>query len=143
MPNPGLRIQVLVDHIDSVAHNLETKVPQVVSKAALDIEAGVKNRMSQPGRGRTYKGRRGLGSHTASAPGDPLATDTGQAINSIHTERDPSGMHITIFFDALQFVWGEYGTATEAPRPTITPAVEEVMPKFMQALEAVARHGLL
>lgn len=138
---PGLRWEVVVDHIEDVAHALETRVPQVVKKTLFDIEGGVKNRMGEPGRGRTYRRRRG-GTHQASAPGDPLASDTGQAINSIRTEIEPDGMQGTVFFDAEYFIYGEYGTIHMAPRPTVIPTVEEIAPQFLEAIERISR-GLL
>lgn len=135
---PGIRLEVTVNHIDAVSQKLEDLCKAVVKKTLFDIEADVKNSMGEPGRGRTYVRRRG-GTHTASAPGDPLASDTGQAINSIRTELDPSGMHGTVFFDAEYFVYGEFGTVNMAPRPTVTPAVERIAPQFLEAVERIGR----
>lgn len=49
-------------------------LPQV----GMEFTSRMKQKLSTPGRGRMYRGRRGRGDHRASAPGDPPAVDTGQ-----------------------------------------------------------------
>jgi hypothetical protein len=58
----------------------------LVKKTALEIEASIKQDMTAPKHGRSYR-RRGRG-HTASARGEAPGVDTGAEVNSIETVMD-------------------------------------------------------
>jgi phage gpG-like protein len=80
-----------------VSAKFDNKIPQVirvidkdasalVRKTALGVEASIKQEMTAPKHGRTYR-RRGR-THTASARGEAPAVESGALVNSIATAMD-------------------------------------------------------
>lgn len=63
------RVTINLAALEGIA---EAKAEAGIRRAALQGEARMKAILSQPGSGKTY------GKHTASAPGEPPAPDTGQ-----------------------------------------------------------------
>lgn len=63
------RVTINLAQLEGIA---EAKAEAGIRRAALQGEARMKAILSQPGSGKTY------GKHTASAPGEPPAPDTGQ-----------------------------------------------------------------
>lgn len=96
-------------------------ITKVASKVIREATFLIKQKMlfsfAQPKSGRTY--RRGLRTHTASAPGEAPAIDTGFLANSIQTEFPNSTTGIVI-------VGAEYGQVLEEVRnrPFVRPSIE-------------------
>ena len=127
-----VQLTIVVDNSNHIADSLEEQASQVVTKTVYDLEAVVKNSISQPGRGRVY------GGHVASAPGDPPATWIGDLLNGIKAEMvDP--LHGYVESTAEHGPHLEYGTVNMAARPYMTPAVMQVEPPFHQALRSLFR----
>ena len=98
-------------------------------KTALAIEADAK-RLIQRGQptGRVYK--RGNVSHRASAPYEAPATDTGQLVRNITTQKKKKLLYTT--GSRRQAGYGkalEYGTVNMKPRPWLSVAVRNVKAK--------------
>jgi hypothetical protein len=138
MPAGGggsLRLVIVYDRIEEAAANLERGASEIVRKTIFDGEAYMKDLISQGGSGRTY------GGHTASAPGEPPATDTGQLVNSIHGVVEDS-YYGYVAVDAEHGAYMEYGTRTILPRPFVTPTAEALKDGFEGALEQLV-NGLV
>ena len=73
--------------------------------------------------------------HTASAPGEAPATDTGRLANSI--QADIQGKQATVFTNTEYAPWLEFGTQDMEPRPFMFPAMEKERPKFQDRLNRV------
>ena len=120
------------DNSDKFLRRLDT-AEAIVKKFAFDVEGNAKVAiMSGPKSGRRY------GKHTASAPGQAPATDTGNLVNSIQAKKES------------RFVWSvgvgakygkalELGTRRMAPRPFLLPALMKVEKSFRQAIEVIFR----
>lgn len=92
-----------------------------VRAATLDAEAIAKVLLSQPGTGRTYQRGKTV-FHTASAPGEPPAPDTGRLRASVATEvlRAPDEV-IGIVSANMQYAAHlELGTERIKPRPYLS-----------------------
>lgn len=89
---------------------------QAVAQAAQKLRNGVVEELSKPGKGRTY------GRHTASAPGDPPAVDTGRLRQSITALKITPG-HWRVGTNVEYAIYLEFGTRRVAPRPFFRPAV--------------------
>lgn len=117
-----------VNRLPSISRDLAARVSRVVKQTANAITASAKERMAEPKTGRFY------GSHRASAPGEAPAIDTGNLAGSIEVEMDgPLTAVVTVGAEYGPFL--EYGTAHIAPRPFLTPAVEEARPGFVEAVK--------
>jgi hypothetical protein len=87
-------------------------------------------------------GRRNLSPrHTASAPGESPATDTGMTVDSI-TFRQTTTMTVEIESRMEAAYWLEYGTQRMEPRPAWTPARDAEAPKFRARVVAALRGAL-
>ena len=114
------------------------EVKEAASKAvmgtAFDLEADVKDSLRQPGRGVTYSLTNPKRTHTASAPGDPPATDTGRLVSSIYREA-LGNLTAAVGSRIVYANHLEYGTMKMAARPFFRPAVEKIKPKYIRRLE--------
>jgi len=115
--------------LDSIIANNPQRAEGIIRKLAQQVEAETKNSMVDEGTGRTYV--RGGIAHTASAPGQPPAVDTGNLKNSIQTNR-VSQREYRVNVGAEYGIYLELGTSRMAARPFLTPAVERVA-KYMRA----------
>jgi hypothetical protein len=87
----------------------------------------MKMSMTGPKTGRTYK-RRGR-SHTASAPGESPAVDTGFLINSIQTTiKSDTQAEIVIAAEYAEAL--EFGSSKVAARPFVRSAIDGVITRF-------------
>lgn len=77
--------------------------------------------LQTPKTGRVYV--RGNVTHIASAPGEPLASDTGNYLANIKSEYFPDKLEAVLHFGASYALYLEYGTAKMEPRPVVRPAV--------------------
>ena len=77
--------------------------------------------LNSPKTGRVYQ-RRGV-THQASAPGEPFASDTGRAVNSLYTLYDESNLSGKVVSSDPKFPFLEFGTQNMDPRPSLRPAL--------------------
>lgn len=74
--------------------------------------------------------------HTASAPGQAPASDTGTLVNSIYVDRDGVA-RMTVGSRLAYAAYLEFGTRKIAPRPAWVPAVEKARPEFEAQMRAI------
>ena len=115
--------------VESALARLEKKAAQRVAALALEYHADLRETLSQPGRGVTRNG------HTASAPGDPPAVQTGTLRNSVQAVQvDPLTWEVGVAGKTKHPTSGEavgkialyleFGTRTLAPRPFVRPTLD-------------------
>jgi len=135
---------------------LREALEPVVAQAAAEVERDVKEQMSGPHSGRTYRrgviGRRvskatkalglreratkrggriaiaGFTFHRASAPGEAPAVDLGQLINSILASGEGLRWSVGTPLATAQYL--EEGTRRMAPRPAFGPAADRARETF-------------
>jgi hypothetical protein len=146
MPGKAVDVVITTDDTLKLKASMRSATHAVVAKTVFDIEAGIKNRLAQPGGGKIYgatgptrPGKRGSRKrHQASAPGQPPATDTGTLANSTQgkmlTETEGE-VRVTAEYGRLL----EDGTVFIEPRPFFAPSVEEVRPGYNDAMKTIAR----
>jgi phage gpG-like protein len=117
----------------NASKDMQAAVADAVTATGLELRGDVVKRIQQgPKTGRTYQ-RRGV-THTASAPGQAPATDTGRLANSITFEQ-VGPVSVTVGSALIYAAYLEYGTThMPEPRPAWRPAVEAMGPKFRKRL---------
>lgn len=119
-------VQSAVDALREYGRDGEKALDRGLRAAAQDARStAVKSIQRGPKTGRTYppiRGRRGS-PHTASAPGEAPATDTGRLANSIRTAKD--GRSHLVGTSLEYGLHLEFGTTRMEPRPWLVPAVSE------------------
>jgi hypothetical protein len=124
--------------IEALFHDPKGPVARIMEQKAYAVENAAKRLLLLPGNGRTYdttfyrdsagrlrKGRARV-PHTASAPGEPPASDTGRLLTSIHHEMSdgPEGIEGRVGSDVEYAVYLELGTRDMLPRPFLRPALD-------------------
>lgn len=112
-------VQFDYDAIDKFADQVGTKGLQAVG---LLIVGSIKGKISQEGTGLLY------GSHRASAPGQPPASDTGTLLRSIDITRvnkTPIGLSIRVVANTEYAAGLELGTEKMAERPYMATTLYE------------------
>lgn len=103
--------RVVFDRFPSLRAEVEEAVERVVMKAALDVEAGAKQR---------------------------VPVRTGHLKNSLQTTQ--TGKHSAVVGTAVRYApYVEFGTRKQSPKPYLGPAAEHVRPAFKAALERVLK----
>lgn len=125
--------------IDQLAHDPEGEVAQAIERAAYVVENAAKASLLRPGSGGIYGPgikffRRGaklyrwerIGTHQASAPGEPASSDTGQLLASVEhvMDEDDSGIFYRIGSREKHAEYTELGTRFMFPRPWLRPALD-------------------
>lgn len=121
---------IMVNKFPNAIRGVEKGAKKAALKMALAIETDIKNRMSEPGQGIEY------GAHTASAPGDPPAVDTGALRASIVSRETSNGATVSTHMEYAVYL--ELGTSRMAPRPVWIPVAQEVSGRAV----AVCRDGI-
>lgn len=149
MPTPIVRIEY--NRFPEVARQLRTQASQAVRTTAFELEADVKQQMaSGPKTGEVYVKSVEVEEraaslavtrkyHQASAPGEAPAVDTGNLINSIHTDAQPGALTATIHSDAEYAPHLEFGTVHMRPRPAWVPAAQRAQVRFTGRIQALLR----
>lgn len=108
---------------------------QLLTKAAFHVQnVAITSIQQNPGGGREYK--RGDKVHSASKPGGPPKTDTGNLVQNITVEKkDLMYYDVGSRKDAPYGYWLEFGTSKMDARPWLTPAVKEGRKKLKQELK--------
>lgn len=112
-----------------------------VRAATLEGERVIKDVLSQPGSGEVYV--RGQTKHTASAPGEPPAPNTGALRNSATSEvlRVPGGAKGQVIVAAEYALPLEVGTETIKPRPFMARLLTEYAGRLFKAFAIGAKGG--
>lgn len=92
--------------------------------------------------GRVYEKYGPRRTHTASAPGESPATDTGGLVNSGFHELDEQAMEVSIGFAKFYAALLEYGTRMMEKRPFLLPTVEEWRSKIAGVIKAAIKARL-
>ena len=126
---------------------LKPKMERGVIAATLHLHGAIKRKLSKRGTGRTYRRRKVL--HTASAPGQPPALDTGRLRNSIAvTSPKWEGWSVSaevgtnVEYARLLEYGGRTGrqnTTRIAARPYMRPTMEEETPAIEKVLRDAVR----
>lgn len=132
------KVLTIVDRTDAVKRELGERLETTLDKRALQLQAEVKRELSKPGTGTTYTTKfftRGRGEgrlvipygkrvpHTASAPGNPPAVDTGRLRASIAWQRISKYRRV-VGTNVIYAPYLELGTDRIKPRPFLRPAAE-------------------
>jgi len=113
------------------------KVHLLLGKAATEFETEIKNEIETGSKsGITYQ--RGNISHTASAPGQAPATDSGKLVGSIRYKKKSASQH-EVSINSEYALALEVGTSRMAARPFITPALQNAKKKLMKTIKAINR----
>jgi len=113
----------------------EKHVGDAVNATGLELRGDiVKAYQRGPASGVTYEKYNPRRTHTASAPGEAPATDTGRLASSVDFKRD-GPMSATVGSQVAYAAMLEFGTSRIAPRPAWVPATEAMRPKFRRRLE--------
>lgn len=141
----------LINNIPQVTAKINREAKALVVRTASRIEATAKISFAEPKTGRQYKrgkapdiGKRGKRLkdrrkiHTASAPGEAPAVDTGQLTNSVQWEMTGE-VSAVVGTNVEHGMHTEFGTSRMAPRPWLGPAFEEAAESFEQGLKELLK----
>lgn len=118
------RTRQVIKEYSSDAQQLVGRAANLVRNTAVDsILQGAKSGVTYS----LYNPRR---THTASAAGEPPASDTGFLASNITTVIDGDGLGASVESRADYSTFLEFGTTKMAARPFMHPAVEENRPKI-------------
>lgn len=128
----------LVKWATAVSARVRAAVRGVIATYALKVERKLKHKLSQPGSGQTYQ--RGGVAHTASAPGESPATDTGRYKSSIRHEL--RAISARVLTDVEYAAPLEFGTDDIEPRPMWEVVINEVEDDFIRDLRRAVNKAL-
>ena len=113
--------EILLDQagIAEVLRSPTGGVAKDLVRRALLVRAEVVRTLHEPGHGVRY------GNHTASAPGESPATDTGRLASSITNGlgEDFAGLFAVVGTNVVYAPFLELGTTRMAPRPFLRPSI--------------------
>ena len=113
-----------------IVDNPEKHLKQLVQRATTTVEGTAKESIMSGGTGRTYQKYNPRRQHTASAKGEPPATDTGFLVSNITSSVKQQGTTVVgqIVASAPYAPHLEFGTSNIRPRPFMQPALERNRP---------------
>lgn len=128
-------VEDAVKAMEKVKEDLEQNIDEVLlgggqlirGEAVRSIQQGSKT-------GKVYQKYNPRRTHTASAPGEAPASDTGFLANNIRVKKEKDVVQVTSEASYSKFL--EYGTSNILPRPFMFPASEKSKPKIAEALFA-------
>lgn len=133
-------LEELQEDLARASDEVRAKLSREVTRVALAINADVKKRIQRgPKTGRTYRKSASV-THTASAPGQAPATDTGTLASSPYYEQS-SPMSATVGSRLAYAYFLEFGTRTIAPRPSWIPSIEAARPDFNRRVDAILKEA--
>ena len=94
----------------------------------------IRSIQSGPKSGRVYQKYNPRRTHTASAPGQPPASDTGNLVSQIMRVADGKNTLVESRADYSKFL--EFGTSKMLARPFLFPASEKSIKKIIEVLKA-------
>lgn len=105
--------------------NVDRELSEVVRATTLAVSGAAQTSIAQGTKsGVTYQLSNPNRTHTASAPGEAPATDTGRLVQSISTRFSQGGLQGVVFTPLDYGKYLEFGTQTIKPRPWLLPALE-------------------
>ena len=112
--------------------NPEKHLKQLVQRSTTIVEGHAKQSIMKGGTGITYQKCNPRRQHTASAKGEPPASDTGFLVSNITSSVKQQGTSVVgqIVASAPYAPYLEFGTSTIDPRPFMQPALERNRPKI-------------
>ena len=115
-----------------IVDNPEKHLKHLVQRSTTLVEGHAKQSIMKGGTGITYQKYNPRRQHTASAKGEPPATDTGFLVSSITSSVKKQGTAVIgqIVASAPYAPHLEFGTSTIDPRPFMQPALERNRPKI-------------
>lgn len=117
---------------------LESKLKQVMSASGdLIRNEAIQSIMSGAKSGRTYEKYNPRRTHTASADGQPPASDTGFLVSNITKNIKMSGHEVEVESKANYSKFLEFGTQNMRARPFMFPALEKNKPRIRRLLKTV------
>uniref|UniRef100_A0A6M3MF03 Putative tail protein n=1 Tax=viral metagenome TaxID=1070528 RepID=A0A6M3MF03_9ZZZZ len=151
-------VKELIQNLERLGGNVQNASVEALWTAGAHLEGALKEKLSQPGTGRTYKtGRKGAryATHQASAPGEPPAVDTGRLRSSVThnvTGRpgrdlpDPGGSKT----EAKGYVgtnleigpYLEFGTSRMKERPWLYPTITEEATAVAKLVQNVIKRAI-
>lgn len=115
-----------------IVENPEKELLHLVQRSTSLVKETVLDSIRSGGTGITYQKYNPRREHTASAQGEPPATDTGFLINSVSStvKKDKGEVVGQIIASAPYAKFLEFGTSNILPRPFMQPALERNRPKI-------------
>ena len=105
----------------------------ILGGAQLIRGEAIKSIQTGPKSGRVYQKYNPRRTHTASAPGQAPASDTGNLVSQIMVRQETRD-NVVVESNALYSSFLEFGTSKMLPRPFLFPATERSRPKITQAV---------
>ena len=105
----------------------------ILGGAQLIRGEAIKSIQTGPKSGRVYQKYNPRRTHTASAPGEAPASDTGNLVSQIMVRQETRD-NVLVESNALYSSFLEFGTSKMLPRPFLFPATERSRPKIVQAV---------
>ena len=105
----------------------------ILGGAQLIRGEAIKSIQTGPKSGRVYEKYNPRRTHTASAPGEAPASDTGNLVSQIMVRQETRD-NVVVESNALYSSFLEFGTSKMLPRPFLFPATERSRPKITQAV---------
>lgn len=142
-----MSIDLKIDNLNAFNNTLnkklkKNKVRQYVTRGTLMVQNTAKQSILAGGTGRTYEKYEPRRTHTASAPNQPPASDTGFLASNITMKVDeyPNGTVVgQIISSAPYSKHLEYGTTNMTERPFMQPALK----KNKRKIQAMFKKGIL
>ena len=130
MAKLNVKVTRISNHQDVLKDYLrETKI--LVGRAGNLVRNTAVQSITEGGKsGVTYELYNPRRTHTASAAGEPPASDTGYLVNNIYLDIDTDGLGASVESRAEYSSFLEFGTSKMAARPFMQPALEENRPKI-------------
>tara|TARA_Y100000004_G_scaffold133702_1_gene151143 strand:+ start:132 stop:572 length:441 start_codon:yes stop_codon:yes gene_type:complete len=115
-----------------IVDNPEKHLKKLVQRSTMLVESTAKQSILKGGTGITYQKYNPRRQHTASAAGEPPASDTGFLVGSISSNVRKQGTSVIgqIIASAPYAGYLEFGTSNIEKRPFMQPALERNRPKI-------------
>lgn len=127
-------IKKALDSLKNLEKEIEVPLQEVILGGGQLIRSeAVKSIMSGPKSGRIYEKYNPRRTHTASAPGQAPASDTGNLVSQIQV-KSPNKNEVNVESGASYSKFLEFGTSKMLARPFLFPAFEKSRPKITQAV---------
>jgi HK97 gp10 family phage protein len=127
-----------IDRMGPMTEAIKRAVQRGIEDGARLMESGAKKRVQRGSKtGEIYEKYNPRRTHTASAPGESPATDTGFLASNITIESKE--LEAWIIAKAKYSAWLEFGTSKIKPRPFMFPAYEENKRNVQKMVEVHVR----
>lgn len=129
-------IDNLTKKLDKLDDYIKEDVADALEAAAMIVEGDAKQSIQRgPKTGLVYT--KSFGTHQASAPGEPPASDTGRLANSVDRDVDKEKLEAIVGTDLEYGLFLEEGTVNIEARPWLRPAMERNREKAKRFFQRV------